>query len=55
MGEPEIECERWVVSEILDDGRVGIVSWSNWIVYGLGAKLSRDEANRIVEEHNRTL
>lgn len=45
--------EKWYVSDILDDGRYGIVSHSNAIIYGLRFRLTKELAHEMVELHNR--
>jgi len=45
--------ERWVVSEYMDDGRVGIVSANTgYILLGVSIGLSREIATKICDYHN---
>jgi len=44
---------EWMVSEYLDDGRIGIITVKDsYIVIGVSLELSRELAERIVAYHN---
>ena len=42
----------WLISEICDDGRFGIVSEDNRIIIGIPNNITTDQLQRIVDAHN---
>ena len=54
-GEEKMKPGEWVVSEYLDNGKFGILSYSGEIVIPISARISKIMLDRIVAWHNREL
>lgn len=46
---------HWTASSIVDDERYGVVNACNEIIIGIGPKLTKEQASKIVDAHNAAL
>ena len=53
-GDTLLESRKWTVSDLMDDGKFGIVTNDSdaFIVIGCGERKTHEELQAIVDEHN---